>query len=93
MHPIGRMAVRTALQVNKLPMDIIDPDHRKFWGVHRLRLDFELMALESKTARMDAGDMTGLSLKDKVAHEYRTLDESSYNEVEDFRRKLREPTR
>ena len=72
------------------PLDVIDPYHERWWGMHRIMVNADFALDIVKARKMARGDTAGISAKDQYHYKVDGLDLSESNAIEEMKRKLRE---
>lgn len=88
-NPRTKLIVKLGRAYNRLPLEMLDPRERRYWGMQRAMIDAAIAAELVTDERLDAGDTRGVSVKRQVQHHIATLDLSEHNQLEEFKAKLR----
>ena len=70
-------------------LDLMDPDHERWFGIERLWTDADLVIRANRRARVARGDTDGVSVEEQIKYRHQQFDLTEVNQVEEFKSKLR----
>jgi len=84
-----RAAAALGHEYHILPLDIIDPHERRWWGPERLMANMDLTTWALEEARLAKGDTSGISVGRQIEKTRKSLDLSQELEMDKLRKELR----